>query len=280
MMASASQLPSVCTNNKIKLNFEEQWYCKLFKMKPMAINIHEFNRNDKNAQYLLLKMAAKSRSIKLPAQPQVKQKKQKKKLHKKSKKSKKGSNREISPHIHGGLKGCILKKNKIRCQDNRVYDLQKNKTTKYLRKGALSDKNKLNIKGLNQKKYQHLVQLNLRKIIKNKQLSAKTKVAIQDYYRLAYQRYIMKMLDIGLGGSAMRWFIFHEGRVGDLNQRLEKTFSYLKQQRKELMVKKNKPVRKKLSIKDCEDVSDTIIVCAKKVNWVYLLANKFASTIR
>jgi len=118
------------------------------------------------------------------------------------------------------------------------YGLVGNLSNKRLSKGVLDGKNKMNIPGYQGK--------------------SDDRQALAGYLAKAYGQYILKMLEIGLGGSTFTYnkFVYLYYDVSekgiDFSQRFETMFGYLKQDKKNLAVSEKLPETVYLKKERCD----------------------------
>ena len=142
---------------------------------------------------------------------------------------------------------CEFYKNSIVCATKR-YVLTGNKNNNTLKEGALSKTNRMGIAPY------------------GKRLDSKADV--NDYLVLSYQRYIEKMLVIGLGGvtisSGKFAFLFHDltNRGVSFNERFETMYRHLIKDKKTIRVNERASIDRPLSMERCLSLSDEIITCA------------------
>lgn len=101
--------------------------------------------------------------------------------------------------------------------------------------------------------------------------------AVRRYLSGAYDRYIPKMVDIGLGANTMSFTAFHnafhtlEGGGVDFARRMEHTFTLLKQDKKNLAVKASYHDELPEDLSLCSVINRDIIVCDNVgTNWVFV----------
>ncbi|WP_250657201.1 hypothetical protein [Alkalimarinus coralli] len=100
---------------------------------------------------------------------------------------------------------------------------------------------------------------------------------IQFYLSEIYSLYIERMIDIGLGGSTMNYARFYhtfkdlQAKGIDFSERFETMYRFLKTDKKYMTVQPVLSDKRPRHIKQCDDVSERIIVCdSDSVNWVYI----------
>jgi hypothetical protein len=91
--------------------------------------------------------------------------------------------------------------------------------------------------------------------------------ALAGYLAKAYDQYILKMLEIGLGGSTFTYnkFVYLYYDVSekgiDFSQRFETMFGYLKQDKKNLAVSEKLPETVYLKKERCDWLRKKTVVC-------------------
>lgn len=101
--------------------------------------------------------------------------------------------------------------------------------------------------------------------------------AVRQYLSNAYDRYIPKMLAIGLGANTMSFTAFHnafytmEESGVDFTRRMEQTYQLLKQDKKKLAVKARYHDKLPQDIALCSVINRDVIVCDDVgTNWVFV----------
>lgn len=101
-------------------------------------------------------------------------------------------------------------------------------------------------------------------------------VAIDRYLTDAYERYLQRMIAIGLGGSTMSYTRFYHtftdlrARQISFSQRFETMYTFLKKDKQQMQVKKRLSERLPDSLSQCDRVGGDYFVCdLDEVNWVY-----------
>lgn len=167
-----------------------------------------------------------------------------------------GSEPEDASKIRGSLSECQLQGQRITCPQRR-FDLVTNQHNSKLNDGVLAPDNRLGLgpfKG-----------------------DRNDEEAVRRYLSDAYDRYIPKMVDIGLGASTMSFTAFHnafhtmeDGGV-DFARRMEQTFSLLKQDKKNLAVDTRYHDELPGDLSLCMVINRDIIVCDNVgTNWVFV----------
>lgn len=161
-----------------------------------------------------------------------------------------------NPELTGRLAECRLEGQRITCPRRR-YQLVENLPNDRLAEGALAPENRL---GLSPFKG-----------------NLNNEEAVRRYLSDAYDRYIPKMVDIGLGANTMSFTAFHnafhtieDGGV-DFARRMERTFTLLKQDKKTLAVKARYHDELPQDISLCTVINRDIVVCDNVgTNWVFV----------
>jgi len=154
------------------------------------------------------------------------------------------------------LADCNLEGQRIACPRRR-YDLVSNQPNSQLAGGALKEDNRLGLRPF--------------------EGNRDDEEAVRRYLSNAYDRYIPKMVDIGLGANTMSFTAFHnafhtmeDGGV-DFAQRMEQTFTLLKQDKKNLAVKARYHDELPQDLSLCTVINPDIVVCDNVgTNWVYV----------
>lgn len=158
------------------------------------------------------------------------------------------------------LSGCRLEGQRINCPQRR-FELAMNQPNSKLAKGVLGPDNRLG----------------LTPFAGNRS----DEDAVRRYLSDAYDRYIPKMLEIGLGANTMSFTAFHhafhttEDAGVDFARRMEQTFSLLKQDKKTLAVKARYHDNLPQDLSLCEVINADIIVCDDVgTNWVFVAPSR------
>lgn len=239
----------------------ERIYCEIKSKGGGAAlpSFEDFRRNDPNVQALLLKRPASSLGIDLPAStqptPEVPSSDSKPQRPKPAAEPPKPE----SIPVAGALGECGLQGATIQCL-GQSYQLAKNRPNSALKDGVLDESNKLGLESF------------------AGDLSNET--TVRTYLSNAYDRYIAKMLEIGLGGATMSFtrfynsFYRHEAEGVDFAERMESTFSYLKQDKRNLAVSGRLTDELPKRIQECAWAGHSLIVCDNvATNWVYVRAD-------
>ena len=235
----------------------EKVYCEVKTSDPSARlpNFNDFRRNPANIQRMLLKRPASRAGVQLPDGVGVR---------KKPVKVGSGSIKSVPKadklaDVDTQLVGCSFYGSNIQCPRGYYYP-QNNLNNKKLRRGALAETNKLALPSEPQGEFNE----------RAKRL----------YLLRSYEQYLIKMLDIGLGGSTMSftkfYYVYEEGSDKGLSfsERFEKTFHFLKRDKASLAVKSSYGDKKPDKIELCLKVSSELITCDQNgINWVFLRKN-------
>lgn len=219
----------------------EKLYCKVVSEGQGAglPSPTDFKRNDPQVQALLLRRPAGRLGLELP-QPEPER----------------SSQPENGPGPAGRLADCRLQGQRITCPQRR-FELVENQPNRKLAEGALEPDNSLGLRPFKGNR--------------------NDEEAVRRYLSDAYDRYIPKMVDIGLGANTMSFTAFHnafhtieDGGV-DFARRMEQTFTLLKQDKKTLAVKARYHDELPQDISLCTVINRDIIVCDNVgTNWVYV----------
>lgn len=251
--------------------YYQQLYCEITAQGGSAglPSFADFRRNDATVQALLLKRPARQLGIEvamprrketvridvakaLPAPPKTL-------VRPESTNRPKAESPAISESLaEGVLGGCQWTANAIVCGNQR-YTLAGNLANGELRQGALDEAN-------------HMALPAFRGSLSNP-------VQVNDYLYRAYQRYVEKMLDIGLGASTMNFgkfaYLFKDlsEKGVDFVGRFETMYRFLKKDKASLGAGAPPRGTQQLALADCGGLGERIIVCGKAGrNYVYLNA--------
>ncbi|MDC0661288.1 hypothetical protein [Marinobacter sp. SS21] len=154
------------------------------------------------------------------------------------------------------FRDCRLEGEIIACPRQR-YRLAANQSNSALAEGVLDDTNRLGLEAY--------------------QGDPNNETELRRYLSQAYDLYIRKMLDIGLGGATMSFTQFyhgyqrHQASGVDYPQRLEATFQLLKRDKQSMAVQARLTDALPQTLDDCEGVGLDIIVCDDVgTNWVFV----------
>ncbi len=211
-------------------------------------SVTDFRRNDPQVQALLLRRPAERLGLDVPEpEPAPAQ------ADGEFARSALQDNR--SP-TDGQLADCRLNGERISCFQ-RHYDLAINQPNSQLAEGVLELDNSLGLSSFEGNRVDE--------------------DAVRRYLSDAYDRYIAKMLDIGLGANTMSFTAFHnafhtmEEHGVDFAGRMEHTFVLLKQDKKTMAVKARYQDDLPEDLSLCTVISADIIVCDNVgTNWVYV----------
>ncbi|MFP3977497.1 hypothetical protein [Marinobacter sp. KMM 10035] len=238
----------------------ERMYCEIVERGGGAglPSMADFKRNDPKVQALLLRQPAKRLSLTLPevaAKPEPKPKPERK--PEAATPQREFAKESVSePPIAQGLADCRLSGELIQCP-NAAYTLAGNRSLASLENGVLEPGNRLGIEPFDG--------------VRNDD------EAVRGYLSAAYDRYIPKMLAIGLGANTMSFTAFHnafytlESGGVDFSERMDQTYELLKQDRKTLGVKARYHDELPESLAQCVTIDRSIIVCDNVgTNWVFV----------
>lgn len=217
----------------------------------------DFRRNDPSVQALLLRRPARRLGLEVPdasatsVQPQQPQAVPEPASAEPARPEPESDSRSL-----GRLAGCRLEGERITCPQGR-FDLVSNQPNRNLSDGVLGPDNRLGLSSFKG--------------------SRNDEQAVRRYLSDAYDQYIPKMVDIGLGANTMSFTAFHnafhtleEGGV-DFASRMERTFTLLKQDKKTLGVKARYHDELPDDLSLCSSINRHIIVCDNVgANWVYV----------
>tara|TARA_R100001440_G_scaffold12432_7_gene22000 strand:- start:18441 stop:19238 length:798 start_codon:yes stop_codon:yes gene_type:complete len=241
----------------------EKLYCQI-KAKDANValpSFEDFRRNDPQVQALLLKRPAARWGLAVPS-PKVAPRPENSAAPKASAQvtppAIEPPSRKSPAFGNTGLGECILQGDSIRCP-GRQFELVSNQPNRALPNGVLSEENKLGLPSFTG--------------------DLKDEVSVRRYLSTAYDRYIVKMLEIGLGGATMSFTRFyngfwrHQSQGVDYAQRMESTYHYLKQDKKTLAVKARLHSKLPANLDNCSAVNGDILVCDDvATSWVFVRA--------
>lgn len=218
----------------------------------------DFRRNQPQVQALLLRRPAKRLGLSVPAvTAEPAQSKPAPALPASPKPPKPEPERaDLQPTRLDQLASCALKGERIVCPD-RQFKLALNQPNRALAPGVLEDENRLGLRPF--------------------QGDRSDEQQVRAYLSSAYDRYIPKMLAIGLGANTMSFTAFHnafhtleDGGV-DFAERMERTYQLLKQDKLNLAVQARYHDRLPENLALCEVINPDIIVCDNvATNWVFV----------
>lgn len=237
--------------------FYEQVYCEV-----QAQNrhhglppIYEFKRNDETTQALLLRRPARKLGIDVPM-PRSKTAPSPPPRARAPAPSK-GATADVSdtrreaapPSRYQALSECSLNGARIQCPDKQ-YQLLGNQSNDDLAPGALEPSNKMDLPVFDGELSEHR--------------------AVQAYLHEAYERYVEKMLAIGLGGVTTSYgrfvFLFEDIQSKDLDfsDRFETMYRFLKKDKASMAVNTTPTSDKELQIEDCDPLNAQLLVCSRQ----------------
>lgn len=240
----------------------EKLYCKVVAEGEGAglPSPTDFKRNDPQVQALLLRRPAGRLGLEVP-QPEASATADARTQTEQADPQPEVTEPENNPPADSGqLVDCRLEGQRITCPERR-FDLAMNQPNGRLADGALEPDNRLGLSSY--------------------EGNRNDEEAVRRYLSDAYDRYIPKMVDIGLGANTMSFTAFHnafhtmEDAGVDFARRMEQTFSLLKQDKKNLAVKAryHDEVPNDLSL--CTFINRDIIVCDNVgTNWVYVIPSR------
>jgi hypothetical protein len=147
---------------------------------------------------------------------------------------------------HYDFNKCFFEATHILCRGER-YQLMANQANKKLSRGALAGDNRMAIPV-----FQGLIG---------------DKEGLGRYLSVAYQQYIQKMLEIGLGGSTFSYakfvFLFQDvtSKGIDFSQRFETMFGFLKQDKQRLAVNEQPAKNVRVVKEQCDWLAKSLVVC-------------------
>lgn len=238
----------------------EKIYCEI-KAKGGGATLpsfEDFRRNEPQVQALLLKRPAQRLGIEIPKPVANAVTPTANNDEHRSQPEPETAVPETSP-TPTGMDNCALKGKVILCS-GRTYRLATNQPNSALGEGVLGESNTLGLENFSG--------------------DLNDEAAVRRYLSNAYDRYIAKMLEIGLGGATMSFtrfynsFYRHEAEGIDFAERMESTFNYLKQDKQNLSVSGRLTDELPKRIQECTWAGRAVIVCDDvATNWVYLRAD-------
>ncbi|SDW97987.1 hypothetical protein [Marinobacter mobilis] len=155
-----------------------------------------------------------------------------------------------------GMQGCSLQGEVIDC-GHRRYRLATNQPNGELASGVLAESNRLGLVAFSG--------------------DSSNEAELRQYLSDAYDRYILKMLEIGLGGATMSFSEFyhnfqrHQARGVDYSERMEQTFQLLKEDKRTKVVPSRLTDRLPQSLTYCSGIGARVVVCDDVgTNWVFV----------
>jgi hypothetical protein len=224
-------------------SYYEQIYCQLeAEGKSQKLpSLTDFKRNNEQVQALLLKRPAEEIGITL--------------LMPATKKPKQASMRFITePVVSKTLSGCGRQGNRIQCAGGE-YKLVGNSGNDKLSAEALTVNNSM-------------VLPEYRGRLSNAE-------QVMDYLRVSYKHYLLKMIDIGLGGATLSYgkfaFLFDDlSRRGvSMTARFESMYRYLKKDKRSMIVPSKAKAPAELKVEDCFLLEPLIVCHANRQNWLF-----------
>lgn len=240
----------------------EKVYCQLKGKGESLPSLEDFRRNQPRIQALLLKAPARRHGITVPkvvskttpAKP-VKAAITPKPATRKKTPDTAPTTPQRSQLAHP-LSRCQLQGRLIQCPQQQ-YRLATNRANRHLVKGALGPDNRMELS--------------------NYQGDTKNVQALKRHLTRSYERYIEKMLSIGLGASTMSFSKFYYTHAElqqldvDFADRFETMFGYLKKDKASMAIKDSYLEALPSSIAACNWLKREILVCDNgEHNWVYL----------
>jgi hypothetical protein len=261
---------AVAANNfcfAVAETYYEQVYCQL-QAKAQLKNLppfHQFQKNNEQVQYSLLKWPAERNAIKLPppvkklAPPSVELKAPASSGHNSEPAAAVFRNIEpnavdisqttfAKPNLSQSSAGCELSQRQIRC-DMRIYELLGNRANHRLAAQVLESHNTM----------------------------ALPKVGANAVgLTAAYEKYISKMCEIGLCGVTMTYRKFAylyqdlQSKGLDFTQRFETMFSFLKKDKASMAVSESIHLPATVTLADCSELGSHYYVCdAQGKNYIF-----------
>jgi hypothetical protein len=255
----------------------EEVYCQLRGKGEKLPSLEDFRRNQPRIQALLLKAPARKHGIRVPSpgkrtsaqKSTVTQKIRAKTSHTESLShtprqqvpaTRLTNPKPQSPEMNSSvLSSCTLQGRQILCPQQH-FQLATNLPNQQLPAHALSEKNTLGLT--------------------NYQGNSQDKRALKKHLSLSYQRYIERMLSVGLGASTMSYSKFYytyeelQRLQVDFAERFETMFGYLKKDKASMAIKDSYVDALPASIRACVKLQSSILVCDNGIhNWIYLEVN-------
>lgn len=216
----------------------------------------DFNRNNPKVQALLLKRPAQKLGLSLPEPEPEPDPESKNTESPEAAEPAPKTTEPPEPNIAPGLKNCRLDGEQIRCPYGR-YQLASNQPLAELADGVLGPDNRLQIAPFTGNR--------------------SNETAVRPYLSKAYDQYIPKMLKIGLGANTMSFTAFHnafhtlESGGVTFSDRMAETYELLKQDRRQLGVKRRYHDELPENLSLCGAINRDILVCDNVgTNWVFV----------
>ncbi|MDG9669709.1 hypothetical protein ONV78_18385 [Hahella sp. CR1] len=244
----------------------ERLYCEIQDKGEGATlpKLEDFRRNDRQIQALLLKRPAAKLGLSLPGAGKSQKPRKTETAATPPATASKNSTRpepkaDAQPATRSSAPAaddCLLYKDQITCGSHQ-YHLATNKQNKFLKQGALTENNKLNLPSF--------------------QGDPANETAVKDYLSQAYRVYIPKMLEIGLGDATMSFTKFYysfkdiQKQNLSFSDRFETMYGFLKRDKSAMAIQPRYSKELPSDINQCNGLSDAIIVCDNgATNWVYV----------
>ncbi len=216
----------------------------------------DFKRNDPGVQALLLRRPAGRLGLELPETDGTSATPRQPEASLEPVPKPRPQEPESDPQPAGRLADCRLEGQRITCPRGR-FALLENLPNSELADGVLGPDNRLGLSSF--------------------EGGRDNAEAVRRYLSDAYDQYILKMVDIGLGANTMSFTAFHnafhtlEDAGVDFAGRMEQTFSLLKQDKKTLGVKARYHDELPQDLSLCTVINADIIVCDNVgTNWVFV----------
>lgn len=255
-------------------NYYEQLYCEVKAMGhgDRLPSLVDFRRNNEMTQAFLLKRPAAKLGIQLAKPKRNNSPKSPESLSRprniqatatiqaipkgtqtipKEKSQQKAQVKDVGSYFQN----CSLQAEQIHCHEGN-YQLVGNLSNKKLKPGVLEKRNRMSIP----------VFLG----------SVSNPNELDRYLTVAYQQYLQKMLEIGLGGSTLSYskfvYFYHDvtAKGIDFSQRFETMFDYLKRDKQRMTVSERLPSTVHLALSGCDRLQGQLVVCqAGRKNYLY-----------
>lgn len=220
----------------------------------------DFRRNDPSVQALLLRRPAQRLGLEVPEVSGTSVQPRPQRAESGSVPAKTDEpDAQAEPQPQGRLVDCRLEGQRITCPRGR-FDLAENQPNSQLEKGVLEPENRLGLRSFRGNR--------------------NDEEAVRQYLSDAYDRYIPKMVAVGLGANTMSFTAFHnafhtmEEAGVDFARRMEQTFTLLKQDKRTLGVKARYHDELPQDLSLCTVINADIIVCDNVgTNWVFVSAS-------
>lgn len=235
----------------------EQLYCKVVSEGQGSglPSPTDFKRNDPGVQALLLRRPAKRLGLEVPQTNGTAAKSEQP-----PETPEPVAEPETDPQPSGQLAECRLDGQRISCPQGR-FDLVSNLPNSKLEDSVLEPENRLGLSSF--------------------EGDRNDDEAVRRYLSNAYDQYIPKMVDLGLGANTMSFTAFHnafhtmEDAGVDFARRMEQTFTLLKQDKKTLGVKARYHDELPQDLSLCAVINRDIVVCDNVgTNWVFVRSDR------